>query len=50
VLFRSALGEAATDENLIRLREIQAELAGIEGREAVVEGFGISAGRPSSGL
>ena len=45
-----ALGEAATDENLIRLREIQAELAGIDGREAVVEGFGASAGRIHSGL
>lgn len=45
-----ALGEAATDENLIRLREIQAELAGIDGREAVVEGFGSTAGRNHSGL
>jgi DNA primase len=45
-----ALGEAATDENLIRLREIQAELAGIDGREAVVEGFGATTGRSHSGL
>ena len=45
-----ALAEAASDENLIRLREIQAELAGIDGREAVVEGFGATAGRTHSGL
>jgi DNA primase len=40
-----ALGEDANEQNLARLREIQAELSGIEGREAAVEGFGISSGR-----
>ena len=45
-----ALGEEATDANLDRLREIQAELSGIEGREAVVEGFGLSVGRQNTGL
>jgi DNA primase len=45
-----ALGEDATDENLNRLREIQAELSGIEGREAMIEGFGLSVGRQSTGL
>ena len=40
-----ALGEDASEQNLARLREIQAELSGIEGREAAVEGFGISSGR-----
>ena len=43
-----ALGENASDETLIRLREIQAELATLDGREAVVDGFGSSSGRGSS--
>lgn len=41
----AALGQDATDSNLARLREIQTELAGLDGREAVVEGFGASSGR-----
>ncbi len=45
-----ALGADATDENLNRLREIQAELSGVEGREAMIEGFGLSVGRQSTGL
>ena len=45
-----ALGEDATDENLNRLREIQAELSGIDGREAMIEGFGLSVGRQSTDL
>jgi DNA primase len=45
-----ALGLDPTDENLNRLREIQAELSGIEGREAMIEGFGLSVGRQSTGL
>ena len=45
-----ALGTEATDANLDRLRDIQAELSGIEGREAVVEGFGLSVGRQNTGL
>ena len=45
-----ALGSDTTDENLNRLREIQAELSGIDGREAMVEGFGLSVGRQSTGL
>jgi hypothetical protein len=32
------------------LREIQAELSGIDGREAMIEGFGLSVGRQSTGL
>ncbi len=40
-----ALGEDASEQNLARLREIQAELSGLEGREAAVEGFGLSSGR-----
>ena len=45
-----ALGADATDENLNRLREIQAELSGIDGREAMIEGFGLSVGRQSTDL
>jgi DNA primase len=45
-----ALGTEATDANFNRLREIQAELSGIEGREAMVEGFGSTAGRQSTGV
>lgn len=45
-----ALGEEANEQNLARLREIQAELTGIEGREAAVEGFGLSSGRQGQAL
>jgi DNA primase len=45
-----ALGENANEQNLARLREIQAELSGIEGREAAVEGFGLSSGRQGQSL
>jgi len=45
-----ALGTEATDANFNRLREIQAELSGIEGREATIEGFGSAAGRQSTGV
>ena len=45
-----ALGDDATEENLIRLRELQAEFATLDGREAVVEGFGASSGRSSPGI
>ena len=41
-----ALAQDASDEALARLRDIQGELASIEGREAVVEGFGMSSGLP----
>ncbi|HEY8579105.1 MAG TPA: DNA primase, partial [Beijerinckiaceae bacterium] len=40
-----ALAQDATEQNLDRLREIQSELAAIEGREAAVEGFGLMSGR-----
>ncbi len=45
-----ALGEDANEQTLARLREIQAELSGIEGREAAVEGFGLSSGRQGQAL
>ncbi len=45
-----ALGEDASEENQIRLNDIKAELAALEGREAVVDGFGASSGRDAGGL
>ena len=45
-----ALGTEATDANFNRLREIQAELSGIDGREATIEGFGSAVGRQSTGV
>lgn len=45
-----ALGEDASEENLIRLHEIKAELATLEGREAIVDGFGASSGRADAGI
>ena len=41
-----ALAEDPSEENLERLREIQSELATLDGREAALEGFGILSGRP----
>lgn len=41
-----ALAQDASEENFARLREIQSELAGIDGREAAIEGFGLMSGRP----
>ncbi|MGE3245462.1 MAG: DNA primase [Beijerinckiaceae bacterium] len=45
-----AFGQDATEENFARLREIQAELAVLEGQEAALEGFGIMSGRQSRNL
>ena len=44
-LAETELGRDATEANLDRLRDIQAELAAREGREAAVEGFGLMSGR-----
>ena len=41
-----ALGQDPSEENFARLQEIKTELAGLEGREAALEGFGIMSGRP----
>jgi DNA primase len=46
----TALGQNATEQNLDRLREIQAELAALEGREAALEGFGLMSGRQTRAL
>jgi len=41
-----ALGTEPSEENLARLRDVQAQLAGLEGAEALVDGFGAPSGRP----
>jgi DNA primase len=46
----TALGDEATEQNLDRLREIQSELAALEGREAAMEGFGLMSGRQTRAL
>ncbi len=46
----TALGQDATEQNLDRLREIQSELANLEGREAALEGFGLMSGRQTRAL
>jgi DNA primase len=45
-----ALGEEPTDANLAWLRDVQGRLSALEGTEAVIEGFGLSSGRPARGL
>lgn len=42
-----ALASDDSDENLERLLQIQSEIAKEEGTEALIDGFGISSGRPS---
>jgi DNA primase len=41
-----ALGDAPSEENLAWLRDVQARLAGLEGAEALIDGFGGASGRP----
>ena len=40
-----ALGEDLSEENLERLRDIQNQIAGVDGTEALIEGFGSLSGR-----
>jgi len=42
-----ALGQEASEANYSWLRDVQARLAGIDGTEALIEGFGLSSGRPA---
>ena len=42
-----ALGQDPSEENFSKLQEIKLELAGLDGREAALEGFGIMSGRPA---
>jgi len=41
----AALAREASEHNLARLRDIQAQLSALEGTEAVIEGFGEASGR-----
>jgi DNA primase len=41
-----ALGAQLTEANLAWLRDVQERLAALEGSEALIEGFGVSSGRP----
>ncbi len=40
-----ALGTVTSEENFARLRDVQEQLAGLDGMEAEIEGFGASSGR-----
>jgi DNA primase len=40
-----ALGQDASETNYLRLRDVQARLARMDGTEALIEGFGASSGR-----
>ena len=42
-----ALGEEPTDANLAWLRDVQGRLSALDGSEALIEGFGLSSGRPA---
>jgi DNA primase len=42
-----ALGTDLTEANFARLREVQRELAMLDGTEALIEGFGAPSGRPA---
>jgi DNA primase len=45
-----ALGEEPTDANLAWLRDVQGRLSALDGTEALIEGFGLSSGRPARSL
>ena len=45
-----ALGEEPTDANLAWLRDVQGRLSALDGSEALIEGFGVSSGRPVRGV
>jgi len=45
-----ALGEQPTDANLAWLRDVQGRLSALDGMEALIEGFGLSSGRPARSL
>ncbi len=44
-----ALGEEPSEQNFAWLRDVQTQLASLEGTEATIEGFGALSGRPSGG-
>jgi DNA primase len=45
-----ALGEDASEANYLRLRDVKARLARMDGTEALIEGFGASSGRGARSL
>jgi DNA primase len=45
-----ALADELSDENLAKLRDLQGQIAALEGTEASIEGFGALSGRPARGL
>ncbi|HXD46797.1 MAG TPA: DNA primase [Pseudolabrys sp.] len=45
-----ALGDDASEANYLRLRDVKARLARMDGTEAQIEGFGASSGRGARGL
>jgi DNA primase len=45
-----ALGEDASEANYLRLRDVKARLARMDGTEALIDGFGVSSGRGARGL
>jgi DNA primase len=45
-----ALGQESTEANYSWLRDVKARLSAIDGTEALIEGFGVSSGRPSRGF
>jgi DNA primase len=45
-----ALGEDPNEQNLARLRDVQAQLADLNGSEAQIDGFGALSGRPARNL
>jgi DNA primase len=45
-----ALGEDASEANYLRLRDVKARLARMDGTEALIEGFGASSGRGDRSL
>jgi DNA primase len=45
-----ALGDDASEANYLRLRDVKARLARMDGTEALIEGFGASSGRGSRAL
>jgi DNA primase len=42
-----ALGQESTEANYSWLRDVKARLSDIDGTEALIEGFGVSSGRPA---
>ena len=45
-----ALGRGTSEANLAWIRDVQGRLAALEGTEALIEGFGASSGRGTTGV